>query len=67
MRLLLDSALFWTAATVAVIAQAALVWAVRPQTAAPRRGIGDFIWSVLPAAGLAVVLALTWHAVRGAS
>jgi len=67
MRLILDSALFWTAAAIAGVAQAALVWAVRPQTAGPRRGVGDFLWSALPAVGLVAVLALTWHTIRGAS
>lgn len=61
MRSILFDTLFWLAAISAIGAQLVIIWSVRPRR---RRGVGDFIWAVVPALGLVGVLVLTWRAIH---
>ena len=76
MRESLADAIFWIAVVCCVVAQAAIlrsVFAARGQaggvgggggTMPPlRRGL-EVLWAVVPALGLALVLALTWREMR---
>ena len=74
MRVTFADATFWVAVVCCVVAQVAIlrsVFAARdpvggtPGAAMPpmRRGL-EVIWAVVPALGLALVLALTWRAIR---
>ena len=76
MRLTFADAIFWVAVVCCAVAQVAIlrsVFAARgPAAGGPgagsvmppmRRGL-EVLWAVVPALGLALVLALTWRAIR---
>jgi heme/copper-type cytochrome/quinol oxidase subunit 2 len=55
--------LFWGAALACVVAEAAILRAVLVRR--PGRSAMEIVWAVLPAVALGVLLAYTWHVVRG--
>jgi hypothetical protein len=73
MRPALADAIFWSAVVCCIVAQIAILRSAlarhRPPAGAPatlppvRRG-AELVWALLPALGLALVLAMTWRAVR---
>ncbi|MFL5575892.1 MAG: hypothetical protein ACJ79S_08000 [Gemmatimonadaceae bacterium] len=76
MRLTFPDLVFWTSVVLCAVAQAAILRSVlivrhTPPPGAPssvprvRRGV-EIVWAVVPAVGLALLLALTWRAIHPA-
>ncbi len=75
MRLILTDGLFWLSVVCCTIAQFFIIRSVRgtrhvpePSAGVPRsRDSVEFVWAVLPAIGLVVLLLFTWRAMHPAA
>jgi hypothetical protein len=62
-----SSILFWVAAALCIVAEVAILRSALRAAAAPGvRRSSEIVWALLPAAGLILVLYLTWRAVEPA-